>query len=102
MTTVNNGWSGIENLSLIPGTVGAAPIQNIGAYGTELKDTFHCLYAIDNNNGDRIRFNFEECEFDYRSSVFKTSLKNKYFMLQLAVNFNCIYHNLIKIKFIRN
>ncbi|MEN1835622.1 UDP-N-acetylmuramate dehydrogenase [Pseudomonas lijiangensis] len=65
------GFSGLENLSLIPGTVGAAPMQNIGAYGVEIKDVFHSLTALDRQSGELCEFSLEDCRFDYRDSVFK-------------------------------
>lgn len=76
--TVENGFGGIENLSYIPGTVGASPVQNIGAYGVEIQDVFNSLEAIDLNTGERVNFYLQELEFDYRYSIFKGPLKNKY------------------------
>lgn len=69
--TLALGFSGLENLSLIPGTVGAAPMQNIGAYGVEIKDVFAGLTALDRQAGELRDFSLEECNFAYRDSVFK-------------------------------
>jgi UDP-N-acetylmuramate dehydrogenase len=71
---------GLENLSLIPGSVGAAPIQNIGAYGVELKDHFQALDAVELATGQLKTFSAADCRFGYRDSVFKNELKGKYFI----------------------
>lgn len=71
MWTLQQGLIGLENLSLIPGTVGAAPMQNIGAYGVEIKDIFAGLVAMDRNTGELKEFALDECAFGYRDSVFK-------------------------------
>ncbi|MCC2546385.1 UDP-N-acetylmuramate dehydrogenase [Hymenobacter sp. BT175] len=77
--------SGIENLSLIPGTVGAAPLQNIGAYGAELKDTFDRLEAVEISTGRLRTFTHEECGFGYRESVFKGPLRNQYIVTSVLL-----------------
>jgi len=75
--TLANGWPGLENMALIPGTVGAAPVQNIGAYGIELKDRFESLDAVDLVTGRSVTLWPEICAFGYRDSVFKHSLNNR-------------------------
>ncbi|WP_316771335.1 UDP-N-acetylmuramate dehydrogenase [Pedobacter frigiditerrae] len=81
---VDNGFAGIENLSLIPGTVGASPIQNIGAYGVELKDVFHSCQAFEIASGEIRTFTYADCKFDYRDSVFKNELKGKYIITSVV------------------
>lgn len=75
--TLANGWPGLENLALIPGTVGAAPVQNIGAYGVELQDRFESLDAVDLVIGRSVTLHAPICAFGYRDSVFKHSLLNR-------------------------
>ena len=75
--TLAQGWPGLENLALIPGTVGAAPVQNIGAYGLELKDRFESLDAVDLVTGRSVTLGPEICAFGYRDSVFKHSLAGR-------------------------
>ena len=75
--TLAQGWPGLENLALIPGTVGAAPVQNIGAYGVELQDRFESLDAVDLRTGRSIVLGSGICAFGYRDSVFKQSMKDR-------------------------
>jgi UDP-N-acetylmuramate dehydrogenase len=90
-------YAGLENLSLIPGSVGASPIQNIGAYGVELKDVFHSCKAFEIATGTYKTFTKEDCKFGYRESVFKTELAGQYiitsvkFQLSLTPNLNLNY-----------
>lgn len=85
MYTVDNGWGGIENLSLIPGNTGTAPMQNIGAYGVEIKETFVELEALEISSGKIIKFNNSDCEFGYRESIFKNKIKNQYIILNITL-----------------
>lgn len=81
--SLGQGWSGMENLSLIPGTVGAAPVQNIGAYGVELKDIFIRLEGILLTEGKAMVLNKEACRFGYRDSVFKQELSSKFIITRV-------------------
>ena len=83
--TVKNNLYGLENLVDIPGSVGASPVQNIGAYGVEAKDSIEYVYTIDLTNGDRVIFKNEDCHFAYRDSIFKREENKKYFIV--AVDF---------------
>jgi len=82
---VDNGWGGIENLSLIPGSVGAAPIQNIGAYGCELEQVLLRVHYVDLETGEVEIVEKEECEFGYRDSIFKNELKGKAFIFRVEI-----------------
>ncbi|MFA7285866.1 MAG: UDP-N-acetylmuramate dehydrogenase [Candidatus Paceibacterota bacterium] len=79
-----NFW-GIENLALVPGTVGASPMQNIGAYGVELKDTLVKVYCIDIDTENEVVFDNHECNFGYRDSIFKNEMKDRYFITAIDV-----------------
>ncbi|MEI8135705.1 MAG: UDP-N-acetylmuramate dehydrogenase [Bacteroidota bacterium] len=92
--SITKNYYGLENLSLIPGCVGASPMQNIGAYGVEIKDVFHELEAVDIITGEIKIFNKAACEFGYRESVFKTKCKNKY--LITSVSFKLSKHASLK------
>jgi UDP-N-acetylmuramate dehydrogenase len=83
-TCVKQDWAGVENLSLIPGSVGAAPMQNIGAYGVEIKDVCHTLDAYHIREGRVKTFSLEECRFGYRESVFKSSEKGQWIILSVT------------------
>lgn len=82
--TLENNWGGFENLSLIPGNIGTAPIQNIGAYGTEIRDTLISVKAIDIQTLEVKEFRNEECQFGYRDSIFKNKAKGKYIIVSVT------------------
>lgn len=81
---VENGWSGIENLSLIPGEVGASAVQNIGAYGVEVQDVIQSVKTVEISSGTEREFSNTECGYAYRESVFKNSLKSQYIITSVS------------------
>jgi UDP-N-acetylmuramate dehydrogenase len=95
--SVNEGLGGLENLSLIPGTVGATPVQNIGAYGIEIKDTIEKVRAISVTSGSIVEFTRDDCKFGYRTSIFKNIEKGNYlitrvyYKLSLVTSLNLSY-----------
>jgi UDP-N-acetylmuramate dehydrogenase len=98
--SVENGFGGLENLSLIPGSAGASPVQNIGAYGVEVKDTIEKVRAVSISDGSIKEFSKTDCSFSYRSSIFKFEEKNKYlitrvfYRLTISPVFNLDYGSL--------
>src|SRR5205085_4688848 len=90
MYCIANNYGGVENLSLIPGSVGASPMQNIGAYGVEVKNTFFELEAIHIQTAETRNFNADECRFGYRQSIFKGELKNQYIITSVTFKLNKI------------
>ena len=90
---VENNYGGVENLSLIPGNVGAAPIQNIGAYGVELKDIFYSCSGIKLNSLEEFEMKKSECKFSYRNSIFKTELKDKVIITSIKLNLTKSNHH---------
>ena len=86
--TLDMGLQGLENLSLIPGTVGAAPVQNIGAYGTEIDQFVDQVEALDLIGGEVFHLDAKECEFEYRSSIFKNQYKNRFLIKSVTLRLN--------------
>jgi UDP-N-acetylmuramate dehydrogenase len=84
MHCIDHDYAGVENLSLIPGNVGASPMQNIGAYGVEVKDVFHELEALHVKDNQLYRFSAADCEFGYRESVFKRKYKDQFVILNVT------------------
>jgi UDP-N-acetylmuramate dehydrogenase len=89
-TTLDRGWYGLENLSLIPGCAGAAPIQNIGAYGVELSDHFVSLQAVAVDSGETVRMSASDCRFGYRDSVFKGELAGRLVITAITLSLSRI------------
>lgn len=92
--TLDNNWGGFENLSLIPGNTGTAPIQNIGAYGVEIKDTLVSLNAIDIQTLQMNEFSNSQCEFAYRNSIFKSKEKGRYIITSIIFRLSKTNHTL--------
>lgn len=91
---ISQNYGGLENLSFIPGKVGTSPIQNIGAYGVEMKDCFYSLEALELATGKIATFKKEDCNFDYRNSVFKKELKGKYVIVNVTFKLTKQNHQL--------
>ena len=91
---VNHDFGGIENLSLIPGNVGTCPIQNIGAYGVEVKDVIESVETIEIKSGKTKTFSNSECKFGYRNSIFKNTLKGKFVITKVRFKLTKVKHNL--------
>jgi UDP-N-acetylmuramate dehydrogenase len=93
---------GLENLSFIPGLVGAAPVQNIGAYGVELSDRFVSLKALDRRSGEEITLNKHDCQFAYRESVFKKKFRDQLVITSICLSLDRVYKPILEYKDLRN
>lgn len=91
---IEKGYGGLENLSLIPGNIGTAPIQNIGAYGVELKDVFYSCKAFDVQTLEQREFQLQDCKFGYRDSIFKTSEKGRFIITSVTFKLSKGNHQL--------
>jgi len=91
---ISQNYGGIENLSLIPGYVGTCPIQNIGAYGVEVKDTITKVETLDIETGKLVQFSNKDCNFGYRNSIFKNEVKGKYIITSVSFKLTKIHHKL--------
>ena len=92
--TIDQNFGGLENMSLIPGNVGTTPVQNIGAYGTEIKDTFASCEAMTIESQEMRTFTKEECRFGYRESIFKNEAKNQYVITSVVFKLTKINHKI--------
>jgi len=92
--TIDNNFGGLENMSLIPGNVGTTPVQNIGAYGTEIKDTFVSCEAMKIESFEMRRFNKADCHFGYRESIFKNEVKDQYIITSVVFKLTKNNHNI--------
>ncbi len=92
--TIDNGFGGLENMSLIPGNVGTTPVQNIGAYGAEIKDTFVECRAIHRETLEIVTFSKKDCKFGYRESIFKQEAKDQYIILSVTFKLTTQNHNI--------
>ena len=92
--TLSKNYGGLENLSLIPGNVGTCPIQNIGAYGTEIKDHFVSCKALNLETSEIEELSLEDCKFGYRDSIFKTSAKGKYVIVEVTFKLTTQNHHI--------
>jgi UDP-N-acetylmuramate dehydrogenase len=99
MYAVEHNLGGIENLSLIPGTAGAAPMQNIGAYGVEIKEVIHNVEAIELSSGAIHNFSRVECKFGYRESVFKQHLKDRYLISSITLSLTTDDHHKFNVSY---
>lgn len=88
---VEHGWYGAENLSLIPGEVGASAVQNIGAYGVEVKDLIHKVEAVDLHTGEKVSFDNSDCEYAYRQSRFKRDWRDRYMITYVTYRLGCAF-----------